>query len=209
MNSAFWRLHRNKIFAVSFAALAVATFVAQYILTGVFYGWNNVFTGPLPIINASITLGIFLMILVTNIRNDDRAYNGILMFVFLIAWRLVWSFLPQGLSLGSLIGSSRPEYVATAVLDLLLGLGAAGLGVTLYVFVFRYRMGRGDFNLVRLFAVLFALALALLAGADLALYLLSISTISAPYAALCVCAVLPDALMGVAVAFTLERLRRY
>lgn len=207
MQTGFWRKYRNKIFAVAFSGLATFGFLARFIMAGVVSGWASVFTGPVAIINAIITLFVFGTILVTNIFNDDRAYNGISFFVFLMAWRLIWSFLPTGLNLGALFSGS-PLGTTLAVLDAVFAAASAGLGIVLYVFIFRYRLGRGDFKKVRLFAILFACALAGLSAVEICVDLLLATSITPTFVVMALLFDLPEALMGVAVAFTLERLRR-
>ena len=202
----FWRRYRNKVLAISLSALATLGYAASFLVYGFCFGWQSLLSSPISLINIFITLVVYLMVVVTNIQNDNRAFGACSMFVFLIAWRMALAFLPRGGSLWSWIVSGS-FLGGVAITTVLLYGGAAVLGVFFYVFLFRYRLGRVGFRPLRGLGWGFAASLAAVSAAEITLYLLTFGATPAAVA-YALLSYLPDVAMASAVMFTLERLRR-
>lgn len=204
----FLKLYRNKICAVSFASLGVITFVLQSIFYGLEFGWNVYVQSPFRMISVLITLVVFVMLLVTNIQNDNRAISAIFMFVFMVAWGAFLSLIPTSSDL-NLYGafSGNGLLVTLAVFELLFTAATVGAGVTFYVFLVRYTMGRTPFGRCFLWSLLFLGALIISGVLETALFftLFTPDKFLALYLAL---NIFPDLFMGAAVVFTLLRLKR-
>jgi hypothetical protein len=81
-----FRFHQNKYLAVFFSSLALALLLSDFLLEVILIAegyatlsWDS----PLSLWNY-VVLGIcYSWLLVGNLRNDNRAYSGLLMFVFM------------------------------------------------------------------------------------------------------------------------------
>ena len=205
MGSTFWYWHRNKIMAITFAAIGLVAFILSYVFFGLRYGFGYLVSSPFTIINILINLVILLMLLITNIQNDNRAFNAITMLVFLVVWDMIVSWLPGGLGLYGVFGSS-PLLLTLGIFLLLSTVGTAVLGVCSFVFLFRYRLGRASFERLMLFFRLFAAVLTV----ELVLEVVTIVLYAGfePFSfTFYVLSNLSIASTGVACLFTLRRLR--
>lgn len=202
----YWRLHKNKILAVSFAAVSEASYIASIIAYGLLVGWVAIFGTFFGILNILLTFIILTMLLVTNIQNDNRAWTAITMIVFLVVWDMVFSLLPGGSSLYVAFTSDVPLLVLGVFL--LLSMNATGaFGVVTFIFLYRYRLGRTSYERLILWARLFTGCLAVMSVLQVVLSIMLFGTgpLYVFYAILSDFAVVAA---GIAVLFTLRRLRR-
>ena len=212
--SEYFRLHKNKIFAVGFAALSLAIFFAYY---GVELGFNGLafFTSnPFEIWNCIIVLIAYFTIFYCNVTNDAAAYRGIIMFLFLIVFSQILNLFPNLMILFLNFATLDPAIIAFTILEAVFLIGQVVVGVFLYLRVQGYRMMRyHDFRKIRLLSILFSAALILSLGFSIGVLAYGV-TFSTPLDAflfyfLLFALPVSEALMSVSVIFTLERLRRY
>lgn len=205
MNKYFWQLHRNKIFAVTLSALGVISFVVAYVVFGLGFGFNFLTASPFTIINLVLNLVILTLLLINNIRNDNRAFGAVMMVVFLAVWGLIVSWLPGGSGLYAVFNAG-PGIVTLGVFLLLFAAASIALGIVTYVFLFRYRLGRTSFERQMLFSRLFVacLVVELILEVVTIFSLIAFDAYTFTYYLL---ANLSMAFAGVACLFTLRRLR--
>ena len=211
MNFALFFKHRkNKILAILFVGLALAGFLAGVIVNYVGAPIDSsglTFSVMLDVVYFVFEGGILTYLLVTNIRNDPRAYMAILMWIF-------WFFLGE---IQTLFFSTNPLWLIfnqgvdplTASLLIwyfLLVAGSLGVGIALYIFVRRYMFHiASSFRRIRLLSIIYAslsaLTLVIEVVLSFQLYggLIIVPTII--FAA-------SRAFADVGIVFTLERLRR-
>ena len=203
--SVFLRLHRNKILAITFAALACALFLSVYLYLEIATGWTYFRSDFRNLWNFILTAVVYSLILVANIRNDNIAYHGILMFVFIAAFSFVWGIIYGSIDLADTFLSGEAAYVLIAVGLLMFRIGAIALGFVLYAFIWRYgAMRLTSFKPVRMLAIAFAIVLTISCVFQaLVLSMFGIETLF-----LSIGLPIAEALMAVAIIFTLERLRR-
>ena len=203
----FFRLHRNKFFAILFASLGLAAFVGYIIISGIGSGWA-ILSSPGTIISALLTLVIFSMLLVTNIQNDNAAFNAIAMFVFMVAWDMIWSLLPFNSSYSIILALSGDTGVkAIGIVAVISCALCAGAGIAFFIYLYRYRLGRVEFRKCNLWAWLFLAAVTLESIIEFVTLLLVFGP-SGENGALLALYVLPEVFMGISSLFTLQRLRR-
>ncbi len=201
-------MSKNKIFAVSFLALACLFFFGHYLFLEINCSWTYFRTSSwLNILFFAIDAIMYLILLTCNIRNDDFAYTGIALFVSMKAFEYIKTFFYNQMGfLNSLSSGSIWNWLLSSLYMSFLA-GEAGVGIALYVFVVRYQRGSPNFTLVRVFGIIFAALLALTAITYSLIFFqgvafswdLLLSYIALPAAEACV---------GVGIVFTLERLRR-
>lgn len=203
----FFRLYHNKIFAILFASLGLAAFVGYLIVSGINAGWA-MFSSPGTIISALLTFVIFSMLLVTNIQNDNAAFNAISMFVFMVAWDMIWSLLPFNTNYSIILALSGDVGVkAIGIVAIISCALCAGAGLAFFVYLFRYRVGRIEFRKCNLWAWLFLASVTLESIIEFVTLLLLFGP-SGENVVLLALYVLPEVFMGIASLFTLQRLRR-
>lgn len=203
----YFKNRRNKILAITLASLAVGFFLAYVVLYYVMNG-GAMFSSSSSIIRLIYFIlegGILAYLLVTNVNNDPRAYQAILMWVF---WFLVDEVFTLIYSSSVINIFSSSVSIPVAILALsqpFLALASLGLSVTLYIFVRRYMFHRTEkFKIIRILAIAYA-------GLTLATGLLQIGLIIASGGVLTLAdifAVACKLCADLAVVFTLERLRR-
>ena len=202
----FWRIHRNKTFAVCFSTLAVFSFIVAYLIYGIGFGFQYLVASPFTIINLVLTLIILVMLLITNIQNDNRAFAAIMMLFFLMVWDMIISWLPGGANLGSAFGGN-PGAMTLAIIMLVAAAGAIAVGVVAFIFLFRYRVGRASFEKTMLFSYILVgcFSLEQILEIVLVVMLIGFEPYSFVYYLL---SNLSLVFAGVACLFTLRRLRR-
>ena len=197
----YLREHRNKIFAVSFSALAVILYAAAFLVGELttnfsFFRSSSDNAGLLAmnVISALYCFVVYMIVFICNVRNDSTAYVGILLFVFYTAFSALMDFLEVSLMANPLL---LTVFSLSAV--------EAGVGIALYVFVNRYRAGYAvNWKLIRGFAVAYAGILLLIAAMETWVYASAASALS--YGMFLSWS---EAALGGAIVFTLERLRRF
>ena len=207
MERSFWILHRNKIMAIAFCGLGIGTYIGQLIFLGVVYGWTGVFAGPWAYFNILITSVVYVMLLITNNQNDNRAYQAISLLVFFQVYDAIWTFLPIGSNFVGYFFGAFPSWLF-GVLLANTALMVIGAGVVMYIFLLRYRMMRGTYKRLWLWALLLLVAMVLdaIAIAVASFVLIGWSPLLLAEQLL---VSLPDIFMIVACLFTIRRLRRF
>lgn len=201
----YFKNHRNKIFAVGFSAIANIIFFSYAIYNLVIGAGNIDFSSIWNYLLYAIS---YLIILIANIRNDNFAYQGILMFVFFMAFDQVYSIFVNSPNFLNAFASGDTIYILLFSFFLIFLIAEAATGVILYININRYMRGTLDnFKKVRIPGILYACFLAV----GLAFYL-SLFLILPPYGSLVVLLsfIIPisEMIMSIAICFTLERLRR-
>ena len=198
----------NKFFAVGFAGLAIALLLVEFISDGVINSWSAVITLS-NMIDHLLLIACYLVLFVMNIRNDDRAYMGVSLLVFFIGFDGFFGLSNAFSNAFSYFVNGVPLLGFLFLLSIFLWAGQFGLGVVTYVFVLRYRFQRTEnFKLVKLFAILFFIALVLTTGATLLLVFLASPGLPINAYVLSGIYYLSQIAAGACVIFTLNRLRR-
>lgn len=201
----YFKNHKNKIFAVGFSALANIIFFAYalYVLIGArgSLSFSSVWNYLLYAVS-------YLIILIANIRNDNFAYQGILMFVFFMAFDQVYTLIINSVNVINAFSSGNVIYICLFLLFFLFLLAEAVTGIILYININRYMRGSiDDFKKVRIPGILYSCFLV----AGLAFHI-SLSLILPPYGTLVALFMfiipISEMIMSIAICFTLERLRR-
>lgn len=190
----------NKIFAVSFAGLAFACFIAFYIYEEIASGWIYFRSSPLQAISFFVVFYTYLTILICNIRNDTNVYQGMLTFIFYIAFSALINSL-----------TSIPTYLFSSIfgggLSWALEAGEAGVGIALYIFTRNYMVSStNSFTTIRVLSIVFASILSIYALIEIVYFAL----IGFPSLTvfLLSCMGLSEAFIGISIVFTLNRLER-
>ena len=204
--SVFLHLHRNKILATSLAAIASVLFLAVYLYLEINTGWTYFRSDFRNIWNFVLTAAVYGLILVANIRNDNVAYHGILMFVFIVAFSFIWDVINGTVNVMNAFSSGDPMTILMCVGMLLFTISAIVIGFVLYVFILRYASMRlPSFRPVRIMGIVFSGVLFIACAFRIALLsaIMNWEMLFAFFG-------LPIAefIMSVAIVFTLERLRR-
>lgn len=200
--------HRyNKILAVTFATLAVGFFLAEVVI---FYFGQGGLVVNSP--NAFLRLvyfiflgGILSYLLVTNINNDPRAYQAILMWIFWFIIDEIQAFF-YSYSLFNVIKEDVGFIKATlAIGQPAMSLLCLALGIVLYVTVRRYMFySLNKFSTVRLFAIVYTVVLTLSYVLETVLVIL----MGAKVGLADIFLIVSKSCADIAMVFTLERLRR-
>ena len=209
----YFKLHRNKILAVGFSALALAFFFVYYGFEVGFNGFSFFTKNPFEFWNFLVVLIAYFTIFYCNITNDNAAYRGIAMFVFMIVCSQLLEFLPQFILSVQSILTMNPWVIVFSFFQLAFLIAQIVVGVLLYRYSRAYRiMIFDDFKKIRLYSILFASFL----GANVVFWIViealsvsSLEPLTAAYFYTTLFALpLSDVLMAVSVIFTFERLRR-
>lgn len=155
----------------------------------------------------------YFTIFYCNVTNDNAAYRGIVMFVFMIVVSQMMNLFPNFFLAMDQFFTSDPVVIAFTLLQLAFLIAQVVVGVMLYLRAQGYRMMRyDDFRKVRLFAILFAsmLGLSLLSSIVATSVGVKFSTpLDATFFYVTLFSLpLSEVLMAVSVVFTFERLRR-
>lgn len=209
----FFKLYKNKILAIGFASLALIAFFAYYIMEVVRFGFSFFTQDAFTIWNMVVVFIAYAMIFFCNITNDSSAYQGILMFVFMVVAGQILSSIDTVIDCIRNISGESPEVIVVTVLHILFMLGQIFVGVCLYLNSRRYMRGLSDdFKKLRLYGILFTVMLALSHGAIITLVTLLMFGYATVFdwVSFLSLFLLPisEVLMSVSVNFTLERLRR-
>lgn len=205
----FFRLHGNKFFAIFFASLAFAFFIAYILLMEVSTQWHFFQTADfLSWIEVLFTVSCLLVLLVTNIRNSNNAYLGILWFLLSLALDLAAEFSSSFRILILYPDAVMSVETALSWLGGLAAIGAAGICVVLWIWALRYRIGRtNNYGLIRILSLCLIPALALFDGLRLAYFVLLGSS---PVLILSILFFyLSEIATVVCIVFTFRRLRRF
>lgn len=191
--------YKNKILAILFSGLALALFAAFYLLYEINYDWTFFRRNPGELWNFFCLLVPFLIIFICNIRNDNYAYNGIMMFVLLEAFSSTMNAV-QMIIYG--------YFLTLAIIQIVFVAATAVIGFLLYIRIVRYMRGfDDDFKKVRVFAIIYtSLLLTSLIFYCVIMYNYLAGDLLLLFAAYGLS--LAEACEAVAVIFTLERLRR-
>ncbi len=201
----YFKNHKNKILAVSFSALANILFFAFAIYDIVLTAPNIDISGIWNYLLYAVT---YLIILIANIRNDNFAYQGILMFVFFMVFDQIYTLLIDSPGLFSSFVSGDVTVILLSIFLFLFLLAQVIIGVLLYLSIAKYSRGLIDnFKKVRLLGILYSISLFIGLAFYMSLLLLGLEI--NPFSVfLLFMTPISEVLMSIAICFTLERLRR-
>lgn len=202
----YWKHHHNKIFACTFSGLALAIFLAVQIALMVLSGTN--YFSFLNIWNVVITLAVYTIIFSGNLRNDPFAYNGVLMFIFMSVFDAVRSLIVSGFDVANSFQGENLRLGLFFIIMVLSEAAMAVIGIFLYVKSRRYMLGYPvPWRVIRLLSILFFACLCVSTAFTLSILLL-LGIYGPIYALLVVAEPVSAVLIGLAIVFTMERLRR-
>ena len=198
-----WKHRKNKILACTLSGLALAIFLAVQIVFILLEGAN--YFSFLNIWNLVITLAVYSIIFIGNLRNDPFAYNGILMFIFMVVFDAVRSFTYD------VVDSFQSANIQIGLFFIVMAVFEAAMavvGVLLYIRSRRYMSGLiGSWKKIRILSILFFAFLTLGVAFELA-FLLLLGIYGPNYALLVSAGPVSEILIAGAIVFTMERLRR-
>lgn len=202
---------RNKILAVGLSGIAVAMLIASFIIEMSAGGWSFDFS---LLWNYILTFIAYAIIFFCNIRNDNYAYRGILLFVFFMAFDQLMEVFYGGAALGLMFNVENPISIVLSVFYLLFVLSEAVVGFMLYYNITKYMMNPvASFKKVRLLAIVYSALLFIAISFSIAIFsVILLPSYSPAQVGLAVTLLLlspiSEVVMSVAIIFTLERLRR-
>ena len=202
---------RNKILAVGLSGIAVAMLIASFIIEMSAGGWSFDFS---LLWNYILTFIAYAIIFFCNIRNDNYAYRGILLFVFFMAFDQLMEVFYGGAALGLMFNVENPISIVLSVFYLLFVLSEAVVGFTLYYNITKYMMNPvASFKKVRLLAIVYSALLFIAISFSIAIFsVILLPSYNPAQVGLAVTLLLlspiSEVVMSVAIIFTLERLRR-
>lgn len=209
----FFKLYKNKILAISFASLALIAFFTYYIMGLVQSGISFFTQNEFSIWNMIVVFVAYATIFFCNITNDSYAYQGILMFVFLIVADQILSCFVRVVACIANIMTMNPVVIAFTFLQVAFIAGQIYVGVCFYLNSRRYMRGLTDnFKKLRIYGILFTSMLTLSHAFSIAVLSIDIFGYATVFDWMVFLSLflLPgsEVLMSLSVNFTLERLRR-
>lgn len=202
---------RNKILAVGLSGIAVAMLIASFIIDMSAGGWAFDFS---LLWNYILTFIAYAIIFFCNIRNDNYAYRGILLFVFFMAFDQLMEVFYGGATLGLMFNVENPISIVLSVFYLLFVLSEAVVGFMLYYNITKYMMNPvASFKKVRLLAIVYSALLFIAISFSIAIFSVILLPSYTPAqiglaVTLLLLSPISEVVMSVAIIFTLERLRR-
>lgn len=202
---------RNKILAVGLSGIAVAMLIASFIIDMSAGGWAFDFS---LLWNYILTFIAYAIIFFCNIRNDNYAYRGILLFVFFMAFDQLMEVFYGGAALGLMFNVENPVSIVLSVFYLLFVLSEAVVGFMLYYNITKYMMNpMASFKKVRLLAIVYSALLFIAISFSIAIFSVILLPSYTPAqiglaVTLLLLSPISEVVMSVAIIFTLERLRR-
>ena len=202
---------RNKILAVGLSGIAVAMLIASFIIDMSAGGWAFDFS---LLWNYILTFIAYAIIFFCNIRNDNYAYRGILLFVFFMAFDQLMEVFYGGATLGLMFNVENPISIVLSVFYLLFVLSEAVVGFMLYYNITKYMMNpMASFKKVRLLAIVYSALLFIAISFSIAIFSVILLPSYTPAqiglaVTLLLLSPISEVVMSVAIIFTLERLRR-
>lgn len=202
---------RNKILAVGLSGIAVAMLIASFIIDMSAGGWAFDFS---LLWNYILTFIAYAIIFFCNIRNDNYAYRGILLFVFFMAFDQLMEVFYGGATLGLMFNVENPVSIVLSVFYLLFVLSEAVVGFMLYYNITKYMMNPvASFKKVRLLAIVYSALLFIAISFSIAIFSVILLPSYTPAqiglaVTLLLLSPISEVVMSVAIIFTLERLRR-
>lgn len=198
--------YKNKILATSLSGLALGIYLAYHIIMAVSLG--AAYFDFRTIWNAVLTIIAYAIIFFCNIRNDNFAYTGILMFVFFVTFDHIYSIFVSNFSIPQIFADGDGALVTTFLLTMAGNVALVVSGILLYIWVRRYMVGlMADFRKIRLFGIAFAGILFISVAVEVTFMILA--GIFVPGMLWTMFAVpVSEVVMALAIIFTLERLRR-
>ena len=202
---------RNKILAVGLSGIAVAMLIASFIIDMSAGGWAFDFS---LLWNYILTFIAYAIIFFCNIRNDNYAYRGILLFVFFMAFDQLMEVFYGGAALGLMFNVENPISIVLSVFYLLFVLSEAVVGFMLYYNITKYMMNPvASFKKVRLLAIVYSALLIIAISFSIAIFSVILLPSYTPAqvglaVTLLLLSPISEVVMSVAIIFTLERLRR-
>ena len=202
---------RNKILAVGLSGIAVAMLIASFIIEMSAGGWSFDFS---LLWNYILTFIAYAIIFFCNIRNDNYAYRGILLFVFFMAFDQLMEVFYGGAALGLMFNVENPISIVLSVFYLLFVLSEAVVGFALYYNITKYMMSPlASYKKVRTLAIVYSVLLLIAISFSIAIFsIILLPSYSPAQVGLAVTLLLlspiSEVVMSAAIIFTLERLRR-
>lgn len=204
----FFKHRKNKILATSLSGIALAILLSYHILGVIVYGSS--YFDFRTLWNAALTLVVYTIIFVCNIRNDNFAYTGILAFVFFITFDNIYNLFVSGIfDMPALFsGAADPAAIAIFVFTLLGNAAMAVSGIILYIWIRRYMFGiLSNFNKIRIMGIVFAGLLLVAVGCGVGLFMV-LGLFDSSLLWFLYAEPVSEVVMAIAICFTLERLRR-
>ncbi len=193
---------KNKVLATAFSSAALLLLSLHYLIMEVSSGFAFFRREPLELWNFVLYLVVYINLLVTNIRNDDRAYTWILMFVFFITFDIIFDTI-QALFGGILILMTPSGLIYLAQLAIMVA--ESIFGVLLYINIRRYMMGfEREFKKIRTYGIIWFVSMFVLSIIPIVLVAVESSGLSF----LLFLIPLSEIALSASVLFTMERLRR-
>lgn len=164
--------------------------------------------------NYILTFIAYAIIFFCNIRNDNYAYRGILLFVFFMAFDQLMEVFYGGAALGLMFNVENPISIVLSVFYLLFVLSEAVVGFMLYYNITKYMMNPvASFKKVRLLAIVYSALLFIAISFSIAIFSVILLPSYTPAqvglaVTLLLLSPISEVVMSVAIIFTLERLRR-
>ena len=199
----------NKFVAVS-TSIGALTFLLFHIAMNIVTpNSNGGYDVVINLVDYALLAIAFVVLLVMNLRNDDRAYMGITLFLTYIAIDAIFYFINILASMSASILGATLEYVLALIASVISSGFQLAMGICSYIFLFRYSMRRfDDHKRIFMFLSLFVLATLLSQLSYLFLTYVSASSVSTIWLISYIAITISLLCGGFAAIFTFKRLRR-
>lgn len=209
MRHTIFNMPINKFVAVSTSIAALAFLLLHIILNVVTANGTGGYDVVINLIDYALLAISFILLLVMNLRNDDRAYMGITLLLTYIAIDAVFYFINLTASMSLSILEAPLEYILALILNMASSGFQLAMGICSYIFLFRYSARRFDnHRRIFLFLSLFVLATLLFQLSSLYLTFVSSSSVSTQWLISFIAITLALLCGGFSAIFTFKRLRR-
>ena len=199
----------NKFVAVSASIASLAFLLLHIVMNIVTPNGNGGYDVVINLVDYALLAIAFVILLIMNLRNDDRAYMGITLFLTYIAIDAIFYFINILASISSTILGTTLEYVLALLLSMLSSGFQLAMGICSYIFLFRYSTRRFDnHRRVFMFLSLFVLATLLSQLSYLFLTYVSVSSVSTVWLIGYIAITLSLLSGAFSAIFTFKRLRR-
>ncbi|MCQ2742730.1 MAG: hypothetical protein MJ239_05470 [Bacilli bacterium] len=202
------KFKKNKILAVSFSFFGLALLLTSVIIYVARTGFASFFSDYSNVFNFALLFIVYGILFGCNVKNDNFAYQGILMFAFIMAFDAFVFIIRNANFYAQFFSAKIPLDLIPYIIYFFNFFALTAFGVILYVVTIKYMRGRiENFGRVRLFGILFAVSV--LVGCVLYVFSLYHSVSPAFYVLMpYIFEEFSMTAIAISIVFTLERLRR-
>jgi len=153
--SLFFKRWHNKFFAILFISLAILLFLAHYLYCEIVTGWRYLVSDPMELFNLVIYAIVYGVILYGNIKNNNIAYTGILLFLCMLVVDCLFDVIQNaryGISL-----ESGTIFLVLYLIQITITVSVIVVGIVYYLGIQKYiNFQSEDFKRLRILGIIFS-----------------------------------------------------